>query len=78
MNWDARPPRLDLYIPKSKGDRQARGRGVGMEELRNLCPMHAIRQWLEDRSEGVDVKSGQENEDYLLCSVNYLVRFSVN
>jgi integrase len=70
MNWDARPPRLDLYIPKSKGDRQARGRSVGMEELPNLCPMHAIRDWLEDRSGGVDVKSSQENEDYLFSKVD--------
>ena len=70
MNWDARPPRLDLYIPKSKGDRQARGRSVGMEELQNLCPMHAIRQWIEDRSDGVDVKSSQENEDYLFSKVD--------
>jgi len=70
MNWDARQPRLDLYIPKSKGDRQARGRSMGMEELTNLCPMHAIRDWLEDRSSGVDVKSSEENDDYLFSKVD--------
>lgn len=70
MNWDAQPPRLDLYIPKSKGDRQARGRSVGMESLQNLCPMHAIRLWLEDRSNGVDVRSSVDNQDYLFSKVD--------
>lgn len=38
---------LTLYIPRSKGDRQAQGHTVQAPALQTLCPVEACQTWLE-------------------------------
>lgn len=38
---------LTLYIPRSKGDRQAQGRTVQAPALQALCPVEACQAWLD-------------------------------
>ncbi len=62
MHWDEDPPWMLLTVRRSKTDREGKGQRKHFEAYpaRHLCPMYAIRQWKEDRFQGV---SGDINTD---------------
>ncbi|WP_221795339.1 site-specific integrase [Oceanobacter mangrovi] len=53
LHWDAEVPYMELYLAKSKTDREGLGQVKKLESLANLCPMEAIRTWLEAGFHGV-------------------------
>ena len=70
FHWDADTPYFELYLSKSKTDRDAYGRTRKLEALPNLCPMQAIRDWLEISCNGVEVKNHRESELPLFSKVS--------
>ena len=70
FHWDADTPYFELYLSKSKTDRDAHGRTRKLEALPNLCPMHALRDWLEISCNGVEVKNYRESELPLFSKVS--------
>lgn len=70
FHWDADTPYFELFLPKSKTDRDGQGTTKKLDLLPNLCPMRAIRDWIEARCSGVDVKSFRESEVPLFAKVS--------
>ncbi|MFV9615369.1 MAG: site-specific integrase [Gammaproteobacteria bacterium] len=70
FHWDADTPYFELYLSKSKTDRDAYGRTRKLEALPNLCPMQAIRDWLEISCNGVEVKNYRQSELPLFSKVS--------
>ncbi len=65
MFWDEDPPWMRVTIRRSKTDREGRGQKKLFEAYptKHLCPIYAIRQWKEDRFQGV---SDERSTDGLL------------
>jgi len=38
---------LELHIPRSKGDQESAGQTVGVAHGNGLCPVRAVRQWMD-------------------------------
>jgi integrase len=51
FSWDATPPYFEIFIARSKTDRDAAGSTKRLELLPDLCPMTAIQEWIELRSD---------------------------
>ena len=60
--WDSEPPYFELYLPKSKTDREAGGNTKKLEALPSLCAMSAMRDWIEASTGGVDSKRIRNSE----------------
>ncbi|WP_158527402.1 site-specific integrase [Pelagibaculum spongiae] len=68
--WDGDQPYFELFLPKSKTDKEGLGMTKKMNALANLCPMLALRDWVEARCSGVDIKSFRDSELPLFSGVN--------
>ncbi len=54
FNWDESPPNFELYLPRSKTDVDGKGQTKKLQALKELCPMMALRDWIEVSCEGVE------------------------
>jgi len=72
MFWDQEIPRMQVFVSRSKTDREAKGRKKTFKAMpiRKLCPMYALRQWLEDRFQGVEVDRARDGDLPLFAKVD--------
>lgn len=70
FHWDGDTPYFELFLPKSKTDREGQGSTKKLDTLPNLCPMHALRGWIEASCEGVDSKSYRDSDFPLFAKVS--------
>lgn len=70
FHLDAEVPYLELYLIKSKTDREGQGSTRKLEALPGLCPMTAIREWLDVCSHGVQPMDRRRDENPLFVKVS--------
>lgn len=54
---------MKIYIKRSKTDQGAKGREVGISEMDELCPLNALRDWIEASNKGLTEDSARKKDD---------------
>lgn len=78
FNWDYEPPYMEIFIPRSKTDKEARGTKKHIQKLPALCPMAAMDQWLEARKMGKSVLTKDEISEPAFSKISRYGRISVS
>ena len=59
-------PYFTLFLPKSKADKEARGRTVRANAKSLLCPMQALADWLEEKTKIYSIVKGHIQREGLV------------
>ena len=55
--------KIKIYIKRSKTDQEAKGREVGIAAMDELCPLNALRDWIEASNQGLTEDSARKIDE---------------